>query len=217
MHSSCSFFGGKRNDTIRRNVRCAHRFDRTKFSSNRYTIHDRQAHFFAYLYLNVQRWDATRCDVMLRARWWNSLISFSMCVCVFCTALTSVERPTNRMKQQKKQTLKTTLSLLLWSLVWFLMDFCIMLYVFCRIEMCSMQMESQTIDLTMFAMCVFESMCVDCTLFLSNVKILPDHIISVWPSNLFILAPAVCLYLSSCGQNYIFGKPLEPRAKATFG
>lgn len=64
---------------------------------------------------------------------------------------------------------------------------------------------------------VFESMCVDCTLFLSNVKILPDHIISVWPSNLFILAPAVCLYLSSCGRNYIFGKPLEPRAKATFG
>lgn len=105
MHSSCSFFGGKRNDTIRRNVRCAHRFDRTKFSSNRYTIHDRQAHFFAYLYLNVQRWDATRCDVMLRTRWWNSLTLFSACVCLCILYCIDVSRtPRESHETAKKKT-----------------------------------------------------------------------------------------------------------------
>lgn len=79
--------------------------------------------------------------------------------------------------------------------------------------MSSMQMESQNIDLTM---CVFESMCVDCTLFPSNVEILPDHIISVCPSNLFILALAVCLYLSSCGRNYIFWQTTRAASQSHF-
>lgn len=151
------------------------------------------------------RCDTMRCNVTCEmVKFTYFILDVCVCLCIlYCIDVSRTPRESHE-TAEKKQTLKTTLSLLLWSLVWFLMDFCIALYVFCRIEMCSMQMESQTIDLTMFAMCVFESMCVDCTLFLSNVKILPDHIISVCPSNLFILALALCLYLSSCGRNYIF-------------
>lgn len=129
MHSSCSFFGGKRNSP-----ECTMRIPFWSYEIFFEQVYNsRQTSTFVRISIfecSKMRCDTMRCNVTCKmVKFTYFILGLCVCLCIlYCIDVSRTPRESHE-TAEKKQTLKTTLSLLLWSLVWFLMDFCIMVYI----------------------------------------------------------------------------------------